>query len=315
MSAPASILDLIGNTPLIELTKFDTGPCRLFLKLEGFNPGGSIKDRTARSMIEAAERDGRLKPGGTIVEATAGNTGLGLSLIATLKGYKVILVVPDKFAKEKIMHCEGLGAEIIWTRTDVSHGHPEYYVDMAERIAKEKSAFHVNQFDNPANAHAHETGTGPEIWDQMGHDVDAIVCGVGSGGTMAGLAKFFSQVSPQTEMILADPKGATLAATVNGETVEAHSFRVEGIGQDHVPANININIIDKGFIIDDEESFGMTKELLLREGILAGPSTGTLLAAALRYGREQKTPKRIVTLMCDRGEKYLGKIYGGPKGK
>ncbi len=309
--ANPSVLSLIGNTPLIELTKFDTGPCRLFLKLEGQNPGGSIKDRIALSMIEAAEKDGRLKPGGTIVEATAGNTGVGLSLIAALKGYKVILVVPDKFTREKLLHCEGLGAKVIWTRTDVTKGHPEYYIDMAKRIAKETGAFHVNQFDNPANPATHVRTTGPEIFKQMDGDIDAVVCGIGSGGTMAGLGKYFAGVSPKTEMVLADPDGAVIAPLINtGKMVEPHKFRVEGIGQDYVPENVDIKIIKKAYTITDDESFTTVRELLSKEGILGGTSTGTLLAAALKYCREQKTPKRVVTFMCDSGEKYLKKLYG-----
>ncbi|MBC8006850.1 MAG: cysteine synthase family protein, partial [Prolixibacteraceae bacterium] len=178
------VLDLIGNTPLVEVTRMDAGPCRLFLKMESQNPGGSIKDRIGHSMIEAAEKDGSLKPGGTIVEATAGNTGLGLALVATLKGYKLILIVPDKMSREKIFHLKAMGAQVMLTRSDVGKGHPEYYQDIAERISKETGAFFVNQFGNPANPLAHETSTGPEIWAQMEHDVDAVVFGVGSSGTM-----------------------------------------------------------------------------------------------------------------------------------
>jgi cystathionine gamma-lyase len=246
MSPASSILDLIGNTPLVELTKFDTGPCRLFLKLEGWNPSGSVKDRTALAMINAAEKSGKLKPGGTIIEATAGNTGLGLSLVAAIRGYKVILVVPDKFSEMKITHCEGLGAKVIRTRASVPSDSPEYYVNMAKRIAAETGAYHTNQFDNPANVHVHETTTGPEIWEQMDKKIDAVVCGVGSGGTLAGLGKFFAKVSPQTELILSDPKGALLAAQVNGEKAEAHPFRVEGIGQDCAPGNLDLKINRQG---------------------------------------------------------------------
>ncbi|MCE7887976.1 MAG: cysteine synthase family protein [Alphaproteobacteria bacterium PRO2] len=313
MSPASSILNLIGNTPMVELTKFDTGPCRLFMKLEGWNPGGSVKDRTALAMIDAAEKDGRLKPGGAIVEATAGNTGLGLSLVAAIRGYKVILVVPDKFSEMKITHCEGLGAKVIRTRASVPADSPEYYVNMAKRIAAESGAFHTNQFDNPANVRVHETTTGPEIWEQMEHKVDAVVCGVGSGGTLAGLGKFFAKVSPETELILSDPKGALLAAQVNGEKATPHAFRVEGIGQDCAPGNLDLETVDKGYIIDDEESFSTVRELLKREGILAGTPTGTALAGALRYCREQKKSKRVVTFMSDRGDKYLPKIYGDVK--
>src|SRR5437870_4223390 len=188
-----AVLSLIGNTPLIELTRLDRGPCRLFVKLESQNPGGSIKDRIALAMFEAAEQDGRLKAGGTVVEATAGNTGLGLALVARAKGYRVLLVIPDKMSAEKVLHLKALGAEIRMTRSDVMKGDPEYYQDMAAALASDiPGAFYVNQFGNPANPFAHERTTGPEIWEQMGHDVGAVVCGVGSGGTLTGLTHFFA---------------------------------------------------------------------------------------------------------------------------
>src|SRR5437870_10222566 len=208
-----AVLSLIGNTPLIELTRLDRGPCRLFVKLESQNPGGSIKDRIALSMIAAAEQDGRLKSGGTVVEATAGNTGLGLALVARAKGYRVLLVIPDKMSAEKVLHLKALGAEIRMTRSDVTKGHPEYYQDMAQRLAADiAGAFYVNQFGNPANPLAHERTTGPEIWEQMGHDVGAVVCGIGSGGTLTGLGRFFNRVRPRRgiEMVLADPTGSVL---------------------------------------------------------------------------------------------------------
>ena len=232
-----NVLESIGNTPLIEVDQLDTGPCRLFLKMENQNPGGSIKDRIGKSMIEAAVRDGHLKPGGSLIEATAGNTGLGLALVASQMGYKLTIVVPDKMAQEKIFHLKALGAEVLLTRSDVGKGHPEYYQDMAQRIAEETGAFYINQFGNPANPLAHETTTGPEIWDQMNHNVDAVVCGVGSGGTITGLSRFFEKVSPQTEMVLADPVGSVLADYVEtgklGE--EVGSWLVEGIGEDFLP--------------------------------------------------------------------------------
>lgn len=304
------VLQLIGNTPMIEVTRIDTGPCQLFLKLESQNPGGSIKDRIARTMIEAAEKDGRLKPGGTIVEATAGNTGLGLALIGVLKGYKIILIVPDKMSREKIFHCKALGADVRVTRSDVNKGHPEYYQDMAERIAKDVGGFYVNQFGNPANPLAHEISTAPEIWEQMQHDVDAVVCGVGSGGTMAGIARFMSRVSPNTEMVLADPVGSILAPLVNtGKMTTPGSWLVEGIGEDFVPGILDVKVMKKAYAIPDEESLATARQLLKNEGILAGPSSGTLIAAALRYCREQKEPKRVVSFVCDRGDKYLSKTF------
>lgn len=308
-----SVLDLVGNTPLVKITHMDTGPCELYVKLESHNPGGSIKDRIARTMIEAAEKSGRLKPGGTIVEATAGNTGLGLALIAALKGYKVVLVVPDKMSKEKIQHCKALGAEMIITRSDVTKGHPDYYQDVAERIAMERQGYYINQFANEDNPRAHFETTGPEIWEQMGHDVDAVVCGVGSGGTMAGLAKFFKSVNARTEMVLADPLGSILEPLIErNEKIKPGSWLVEGIGEDFIPSILDISVCKKAYSIPDTESFETVRLLLQKEGILGGSSSGTLLAAALKYCREQKTKKRVVTFICDRGDKYLSKAFSDP---
>ena len=311
VTAYRNVLEMIGKTPLVELRRLDAGPCRLFLKLENQNPGGSIKDRIALSMIEAAERGGLLAHGGTLVEATAGNTGLGLALVASQKGYRLILVIPDKMAQEKIFHLRALGAEVRMTRSDVGKGHPEYYQDMAERLTREiPGAFYVNQFGNPANPLAHETGTGPEIWEQMDHDVDAVVVGVGSGGTLTGVGRFLRRVAPKAKMILADPKGSVLAPKVaTGETVEAGSWLVEGIGEDFVPANCDLSLVSEAFTVTDAESFATARELLLKEAILTGSSSGTLLAAALRYCRAQREPQRVVTFACDSGNKYLSKMF------
>jgi cystathionine beta-synthase len=308
--AAQQLLDLIGNTPLVEVTRMDAGACRLFLKMESQNPGGSIKDRIGRSMIEAAEKDGQLKPGGTIIEATAGNTGLGLALVAALKGYKLILIVPDKMSREKIFHLKAMGAQVVLTRSDVGKGHPEYYQDMAERMAKESGAFFVNQFGNAANPLAHEITTGPEIWAQMDHDVDAVVFGVGSSGTMTGLSRYFAKVSPHTEMVLADPVGSVLADYVHtGKYGAAGSWLVEGIGEDFIPPIADFSRVRKAYSVSDAEACATVRELLTREAILAGSSSGTLIGAALRYCREQKAPKRVVTFVCDSGNKYLSKIF------
>ncbi|HEY0061356.1 MAG TPA: cystathionine beta-synthase [Telluria sp.] len=311
VSQPA-LFSLIGNTPLVEVTRIDTGPCRLFLKLESQNPGGSIKDRIGRAMIEAAEKDGRLKPGGTVVEATAGNTGLGLALVARIKGYRVVLVVPDKMAIEKVLHLKALGAEIHLTRSDVGKGHPEYYQDLAARIASEiPGSWFADQFNNPANPLAHETTTGPELWEQSGHELDAIVVGVGSSGTLTGLSNYFKQVQPNLEFVLADPKGSILADYINTGVLrsDAGSWAVEGIGEDFIPAIADLSRVKKAYTIDDEESFNTARLLLSQEGILAGSSSGTLLATALRYCREQTTPKNVVTFVCDTGTRYLTKVY------
>jgi cystathionine beta-synthase len=310
-SSRPAVLDLIGNTPLVEVTRFDTGCCRLFLKLESQNPGGSIKDRIGVAMIEAAERDGRLQPGGTVVEATAGNTGLGLALVARAKGYRVVLVVPDKMSPEKVLHLKAMGAEVHMARSDVAKGHPEYYQERAAALAADiPNAFFADQFNNPANPLAHETGTAPEIWAQTGHDVDAIVVGVGSGGTLTGLSRFFQRVRPELAFVLADPVGSILADLVNtGRHDPPGSWAVEGIGEDFVPSICDLKAVKAAYSVSDEESFGLARELLRREGILGGSSTGTLLAAALRWCQAQTEPKRVVSFVCDTGTRYLSKVY------
>lgn len=314
MSLPmptGSLLDLIGNTPMVEVTKMDTGPCRLFLKLESQNPGGSIKDRIALSMIAAAEKEGFLKPGGTIVEATAGNTGLALTLVGQAKGYRVLLVIPDKMSKEKIQHLRAMGADVRLTRSDVPHGHPEYYTDMAERLAQQiPGGFYVNQFANDANSAAHFVTTGPEIWEQTGGRLDAFVAGIGSGGTITGIGRYLKSVGSKAEIILADPVGSTLAGIVNdGVPGPEGSYTVEGIGQNFVPDTADITLIDRAYSIPDAEAIATVRELLLKEGVLAGSSSGTLIAAALRWCREQTEPKTCVTFVCDTGAKYLSKVY------
>jgi cystathionine beta-synthase len=306
-----ALLRLIGNTPLVRVSHIDTGVCELYLKLESQNPGGSIKDRIALWMIETAEREGKLNPGGTLVEATAGNTGLALALVAAQKGYKLTLVIPDKMSQEKVFHLKAMGVQVIMTRSDVKKGHPDYYQDKARAIAeKTQGGFYVNQFENPANPAAHENTTAPEIWHQMDKKLDAVVCGVGSGGTLTGLGCYFSNVAPHVEMVLADPKGSILAPLVNtGVMTQAGSWLVEGIGEDYVPVNCNLDFVRRAYTIPDKESITTAQMVLEKEGILCGSSSGTLIAVALRYCREQKTPKRVLTLVCDGGNKYLSKIY------
>jgi len=244
------------------------------------------------------------------VEATAGNTGLGLALIARAKGYRLVLVVPDKMAAEKVLQLKALGAVVHVVRSDVGKGHPDYYQDFAARIASETGAFYVDQFNNPANPAAHEQSTGPEIFGQMDHDVDAIVCGVGSGGTLTGLTRFFRHASPKTEFVLADPKGSILADYIRtGRIGTAGSWMVEGIGEDFIPPIADLSGVKAAYEIPDAESFAAARDLLRIEGVHGGSSTGTLLAAALRYCREQTVAKRVVTLVCDTGTRYLSKVY------
>lgn len=310
MKVYSNALEMIGNTPMVRVNNLDTGPCDLFLKLETLNPGLSIKDRIAVYMIEAAEKQGLIKPGDTLIEGTAGNTGLGLAIVAAQKGYKMIIVLPDKMSREKLYNLSALGAEVIETRSDVQKGHPEYYQDLAERLAKERGAFYINQFENPANTQAHYETTGPEIWQQMDAKLDAFICGVGSGGTLTGIGKYLKEQKPEIEIILADPAGSILAPLVNeGKDVEAGSWRVEGVGEDFVPVICDLSVTQKAYAISDQESFATARELLLKEGILGGSSTGVLLAAALKYCQAQTTPKRVVTLVPDTGARYLSKFF------
>ena len=264
------------------------------------------------SIIEQAEESGDLKEGGTIIEATAGNTGIGLALVAALKGYKIILIIPDKMSREKILHLEGLGAEIILTRSDVPEGHPEYYHDVARRVAEETpGSFLANQFSNPANPFAHRTTTAPEIWDQMEGDLDAVVAGVGSGGTLTGLAEFFKEKDPSIQIVAADPENSIVAdAVIKGSySYEGGSWLVEGVGEDFIPDNLDLSLIDDAETVTDKEAFEVLQVLLQEEGILGGSSTGTLVAGAIKWCQKQTEPKKVVTFICDTGNKYLSKAF------
>jgi len=312
MTTHDSVLELIGNTPVVRARNLDTGCCQLYLKLECNNPGGSIKDRIGLAMIEAAEARGDIRPGDTLVEGTAGNTGIGLALVAQAKGYRLLLVVPDKMSREKIFNLKAMGAEVVLTRSDVAKGHPDYYQDLAARIASETpGAYFINQFGNPDNPRAHYEGTGPEIWRQMDGELDAIVFGCGSSGTMTGLSQYFAEVAPELELVLADPVGSILAEYINEGTLseKSGSWMVEGIGEDFLPPISDFSRVRKAYAISDRESFLAGRELLKKEGVLGGSSSGTLLAAALKYCREQTTPKKVMVFVCDTGNKYLSKMY------
>ena len=314
MALHDSVLELIGRTPMVKAQRLDTGVCQLYLKLENANPGGSIKDRIGLSMIEAAEARGDIRPGATLVEGTAGNTGIGLALVAQQKGYKLILVVPDKMSREKIFNLKAMGAEVVLTRSDVGKGHPEYYQDLAAKIAADTpGAYFINQFGNPDNPAAHQASTGPEIIEQMAQvgGFDAIVFGCGSSGTMTGLSRCFAEHAPQVELVLADPVGSILTQYINEGVLsdKSGSWLVEGIGEDFLPSIADFSRVRKAYAISDADSFHTARELLAREGVLGGSSTGTLLAAALKYCREQTVPKKVVVLVPDTGNKYLSKMY------
>ncbi|MCA9294096.1 MAG: pyridoxal-phosphate dependent enzyme [Phycisphaerales bacterium] len=312
-----SVLEMIGATPMLELKQMDTGPCRLFVKLENQNPAGSIKDRIGLSMIEAAERDGRLDPNAkvkpTIIEATAGNTGLGLALVAGQRGYTLKVVVPDKMSEGKIQHLRAMGAEVILARSDVQKGHPDYYQEVAARLAANTpNSLFINQFCNPDNIRAHYETTAPEIWKQMEPcgGVDAFVVGVGSGGTLSGCAKYLKEQNPDVQIILCDPAGSILEPLVNrDEKVEPGAWLVEGMGEDFVPDICDIELADEAIAVPDGESFRVARRLLRTEGILGGSSTGCLIAAAEAWCKRQTKPMNVVTFVCDQGSKYLGKMF------
>jgi len=305
-----NVLDMVAKTPMLKVSKFDTGPCSLFLKLELMNPGGSIKDRIGIAMIDEAEKRGEIKPGDTLIEATAGNTGLGLALVAAQRGYHLVLVLPDKMSQEKIFNLRAMGAEVVLTRSDVERGHPEYYQDLARSMAEESGAYFVNQFGNPDNPKAHELTTGPELLEQLDGKLDAVVLGVGSSGTISGLTAYFKKHAPNVEIIIADPKGSVLANYIaTGELGPSSSWLVEGIGEDFIPDICDLSMAKTAYTISDAESFDTARALLRKEGLLAGSSTGTLLAAALKYCQEQTEPKNVVTFACDTGNKYLSKLY------
>ena len=298
-------------TPLLKVKNINTGLCELFLKMENMNLGGSIKDRIATSMIDTAEKDGRLKPGGTIVEATAGNTGIALAKAGLERGYKVILVVFDKASPEKVAQLKELGAEIIVTSSKVPTSHPDNFKSIAARIARENpSYFYADQFNNDANPMAHEQTTAPEIWQQMQQNVDAIVLGAGSGGHLTGIGRFFAGIKKDIEIVLADPYGSVLADIVNGTDYrEAHSWKVEGIGHDYVPKTCELSYARSAITVKDASSFAAARLLYKKEDILAGPSTGAMIAAALQFCRAQTTPKRVVSFVYDGGKNYLSKMY------
>lgn len=305
-----NVLDMIGNTPIVQFQHCDANHCQLFGKLEFYNPGGSIKDRIALSMIEAAEQADQITPGDTLIEATAGNTGIGLALIARQKGYHLAVVLPDKMSQEKVALLESMGAEVIKTRSDVAKGHPEYYQDKAQNIAEQRQGFYINQFGNHANYQAHIEHTGPEIWSQMDHQVDAVVCGVGSGGTITGLGRYLKSQNPNIEMILADPEGSVLADVVNGKPIgEVGSWLVEGIGEDFIPDICDLSLASRAFTVSDRDSFQMCRQIMEQEGIMIGTSAGTIMVAALRYCQQQTTSKRVLAMIPDAGYKYISKIF------
>ncbi len=300
-----SILDVIGRTPLIRLHRVAASvPSPIYVKAEMLNPGGSVKDRVAIAMVEAAERDGRLRPGGVIVEATAGNTGVGLALAAAVKGYRLIVVMPDKMSEDKIRLLKAYGAEVVITPTSVPPDSPESYNGVADRLARElPGAWRPNQFENPENPLAHYRTTAAEIWEQTGGEIEVFVAGMGTGGTISGVGRFLKEKKPEVTVVGADPEGSILSGDA------PRRYLVEGIGEDFIPKTFNRQVVDEMVRVSDRESFVTARRLAREEGILAGGSSGTALAAALRYAQRLSRPRTIVVLLPDTGRNYLSKLY------
>lgn len=307
-----NILGLIGNTPLVKLNRLTKGIKATVLgKMENLNPGFSVKDRIGISMINAAEREGTLKPGGTIVEATSGNTGIGLAIAAAVKGYKCIFVMTDKASVEKSRYLRSLGADVVITPVSAKPGTPDHYVSTAKRIAGETpNSFYPDQYSHPANPEAHYRTTGPEIWEQTEGKITHFVAGIGTGGTISGTGRYLKEKNPKIRVIGADPYGSVFKTyKETGKLVEATPYLVEGIGQEVIPPNVHIKYIDDVINITDQESFDLARKMGRTEGIFCGGSTGTNLAAALRVAREADADAVIVFIVCDTGEHYLTKFH------
>jgi cystathionine beta-synthase len=303
-----SILELVGATPIVRLDKLSPrGGAQILAKLEYLNPGGSVKDRIGLPMIEAAEREGKLRPGGTIVEPTSGNTGVGLAIGAAIKGYRCIFVMPDKMSQEKIALLRAYGAEVVITPTAVDHDSPESYYSVSDRLAEEiPGGFKPDQYSNMANPEAHYRLTGPEIWQQTGGEIDAIVVSVGTGGTISGVGRYFKERKPEVLIVGADPEGSVY--TAKGES-DLHPYLVEGIGKDTWPETMNPDVVDEWVRVSDRESFQWARRLAREEGILAGGSGGTSIYAAVQIAQRLGEGKRVLTMIPDSGRNYLSKFY------
>ncbi len=308
-----SILETIGNTPLVRLTKVTKGlKPHVFAKVESLNPGGSVKDRIGVHIIEEAESAGKLKPGGTIVEATSGNTGMGLALAAAVKGYRCIFTMPDKMSQEKINILRALGAEVIVTPTAVPHDSPESYTEVAKKVVRETpNSILANQYENPRNPDAHYRTTGPELWEQTGGQIDYFVCGLGTGGTITGTGKYLKEKDPSIKVIGVDPKGSILREYFYTKKYSPvfKTYKVEGIGQDVVPGVLDFSYVDEVVEADDRESFLMGRRLAREEGLLVGGSAGTAVTGALKLAENLGPDDIIVVLLPDTGERYLSKMY------
>jgi cystathionine beta-synthase len=311
MEVHKTILDVIGNTPLVQLNKVSQGLKPVILaKLENLNPGGSVKDRIGVAMIEEAERKGLLKPGGTIVEPTSGNTGVGLAMVASVKGYKTIFVMPDKMSEEKRAILRAYGAKVVVTPTNVPPESAEHYTKVAERLERETpNSYMPNQYENRANPDAHYRTTGPEIWRQTEGKVDVFVCSMGTGGTITGTGRFLKEKKKSLKVVGADPEGSIFYPRFHGQKEDPHQYKVEGIGEDFMPGTLDMSIVDDVIQVSDTDAFRMARRLAQEEGIMVGGSGGTAVQAALMVAERLDEHKTIVTLLPDTGRNYLSKLF------
>jgi cystathionine beta-synthase len=310
-----NILEAVGRTPLVRLNRIGRGlPCPVYAKIEFLNPGGSVKDRIGLAMIEEAESSGRLKPGGTVVEATSGNTGVGLAIACAIKGYKAVFVMPDKMSQEKIQLLRAFGARVVITPTAVAPEDPRSYYSVADRIVAETpNAILANQYHNPENPRSHYLTTGPEIWEQTGGRVTDVVAGMGTGGTISGAGRYLKEKNPAIRIVGVDPVGSILLETWQRggipDDVQAFTYKVEGIGEDFLPSTLDLTVIDEVVKVTDKESFMWTRRLVREEGIFCGGSSGSAVAAAVRYARGLTPDRFVVVILPDSGSRYLSKVF------
>lgn len=307
------VLQAIGNTPIIKLSSVSQGtPHTFWAKVEYFNPGGSVKDRIGISIIEEAEKRGDLKPGGTIIEATSGNTGLGLAMVAAVRGYKTIFVMPDKISEEKRAILRAYGAQVVITPTSVEPEDPRSYLSVSKRLVEETpNSFYANQYHNPDNPSRHYKTTGPEIMRQFGDKIDVFVAGAGTGGTISGVGRYLKEHKPTVKIVLADPEGSILYDLFHHKKIinPPHSYKVEGVGEDMLPDNVHFEVMDDAVQVNDKEAFMMTRDLIKKEGLCIGPSSALALVAAMKYGEKVKTPQNILVMFPDNGRAYLSKAF------
>src|SRR5690606_13089277 len=310
--AVPSVIEAIGSTPIVRLNAVAADvESDIYVKLEYMNPAGSMKDRVGLNIIRDAEARGMLGPGGTIVEATSGNTGAGLAMVAAIRGYKCVFVMPDKMSHEKIDALRAYGAKVVICPTAVEPSDPRSYYSVARRIVEETpGAFYANQYHNPANPEAHFVSTAPEIWEQTGGEFDAFVAGMGTGGSISGCARYFKERKPDMKILGVDPIGSLYYEYIkSGRLTKPFSYYVEGIGEDFLPTTMNLGLIDEVVQVDDRECFLMTRDLVRREGIFAGGSSGAAVSGALKYARQLAKPQRILVLVPDGAQKYLSKVF------